>query len=130
MVKVNNVSHLLYPVTDVARSVDFLSKTFGLYVQERGSTTYLGCGDTLLEVVQAQPGHEPATLYAVGFAVDNLDDALRELQSQGIEIVREPWNARTFWGRQAVIRDPGGANIALREWRAPDGPHFTGWHQE
>ena len=130
MVKVNNVSHILYPVTDVARSIDFLSKTFGFYVQERGSTTYLGCGDTLLEVVEAQSGREPATLYAVGLAVDNLDDALRELQSQGIEIVREPWNARTFWGRQAVIRDPGGANIALREWRAPDGPHFTGWQPE
>jgi predicted enzyme related to lactoylglutathione lyase len=130
MVKVNNVSHILYPVRDVARSIEFLSKTLGLYVQERGSTTYLGCGDTLLELVQAQPGQEPTTLYAVGLAVDNLDDALRELQSQGVEMVREPWNARTFWGRQAVIRDPGGANIALREWRAPDGPHFTGWHPE
>jgi len=130
MIKVNNVSHILYPVEDVARSVEFLSKTLGLYVQERGSTTYLGCGDTLLEVVQAQPGREPATLYAVGLAVESLDDALRELQSQGIEIVREPWNARTFWGLQAVIRDPGGANIALREWRAPDGPHFMEWHPE
>lgn len=130
MVKVNNVSHILYPVTDVARSIEFLSKTLGFYVQERGSTTYLGCGDTLLELVQAQAGHEQATLYAVGLAVDNLDDALRELQNQGIELVREPWTARTFWGRQAVIRDPGGANIALREWRAPDGPHYSGWHPE
>jgi predicted enzyme related to lactoylglutathione lyase len=130
MVKVNNVSHILYPVNDLARSMEFLSKTLGFYVQQRGSTTYLGCGDTLLELVQAQEGREPATLYAVGLAVEHLDDALRELQSQGIEIVREPWNARTFWGRQAVIRDPGGANIALREWRAPDGPHFTGWHSD
>jgi len=130
MVRVNNVSHILYPVADVARSIEFLSKTLGFYVQERGNTTYLGCGETLLELVQAQPGHEPATLYAVGVAVDNLDDALGELRSQGIEIVREPWNARTFWGRQAVVRDPGGANIALREWRAPDGPHFGGWHPE
>jgi predicted enzyme related to lactoylglutathione lyase len=130
MLRVNNVSHILYPVNDVARSVEFLSKTLGLYVQERGSTTYLGCGDTLLEVVQAPAEREPTTLYAVGLAVESLDEALRELQSQGVEIVREPWNARTFWGRQAVIRDPGGANIALREWRAPDGPHFTGWRPE
>jgi predicted enzyme related to lactoylglutathione lyase len=130
MIRVNNVSHILYPVNDVARSIEFLSRTLGLFVQERGSTTYLGCGDTLLEVVQAQPGREPATLYAVGLAVDDLDAALVELRAQGVELVREPWNARTFWGRQAVIRDPGGANIALREWRLPDGPHFDGWHPE
>jgi predicted enzyme related to lactoylglutathione lyase len=130
MISINNVSHILYPVDDVARSIEFLSRTFGFYVQERGSTTYLGCGDTLLEVVQAQPGREAATLYAVGLAVDNLDGALADLAAQGVELVREPWNARTFWGRQAVIRDPGGANIALREWRAPDGPHFDGWHPE
>jgi predicted enzyme related to lactoylglutathione lyase len=73
---------------------------------------------------------EPTTLYAVGMAVDDLDATLAELQAKGVEIVREPWQARTFWGRQAVIRDPGGASIALREWRAPDGPHFTGWHPE
>ncbi len=130
MIRVNNVSHLLYPVNDVARSIEFLSKTLGLYVQERGTTTYLGSGDTLLEVVQVQPGREPTTLYAVGLAVDNLDAALTELRAQGVEVVREAWNARTFWGRQAVIRDPGGANIALREWRAPDGPHFDGWRPE
>ena len=130
MIKPDNVSHILYPVNDRARSIEFLSKTLGLYVQERGSTTYLGCGDVLLEVVQAQAGREPATLYAVGLAVDDLDAALAELKAQGVEIVREPWNARTFWGRQAVIRDPGGNNIALREWRKPDGPHFDGWHPE
>jgi predicted enzyme related to lactoylglutathione lyase len=130
MIKVRNISHILYPVADVARSIEFLSDTLGLSVQRRGETTYLGLGDTLLEVVQAQPGVEPDTLYAVGLAVENLDAALSELQSRGVEVVRAPWKARTFWGRQAVIRDPGGANIALREWRAPDGPHFTGWHPE
>jgi hypothetical protein len=56
----------------VARSIEFLSKNPGLYVQQRG----------------------------------------------------------TFWGRQAVIRDTGGANIGLRVWRAPDGPHFDGWQPE
>lgn len=45
MITVNNVSHILYPATDVAKSIEFLSKTLGFYVQERGSTTYLGCGD-------------------------------------------------------------------------------------
>jgi predicted enzyme related to lactoylglutathione lyase len=130
MIHVTNISHVLYPVADVDTSVDFLKNTLGLYAQPRGSTVYMGLGDTLLEVVKAEPGVEPTTLYAVGMAVDDLDATLAELQAKGVEIVREPWQARTFWGRQAVIRDPGGASIALREWRAPDGPHFTGWHPE
>ena len=130
MVNVKNVSHILYPVSDTEKSVEFLTTVLGCYVQRRGRTTYAGIGDTLLEVVQKQDGAEPITLYAVGLAVDDLDAALSELQAKGIEIVRPAWSARTFWGRQAVIRDPGGANIALREWRAPDGPHFTGWQAE
>lgn len=130
MIKVKNISHILYPVVDLPTSVDFLSNTLGFFVQQRGSTTYLGMGDTLLELVPAQPGTEPTTLYAFGLAVDDLDSALSELQAKGITVVRPPWNARTFWGRQAVIRDPGGANIALREWRAPDGPHFADWQPE
>jgi predicted enzyme related to lactoylglutathione lyase len=129
MIKVNNISHVQYPVEDVARSVEFLTATFGFYLQQRGSITYVGMGDTLLEVV-ARPGVEPDTVYPVGVAVDNLDAALQELATLGVELVRPPTNARSFWGRQAVIRHPGGGNIALREWRAPDGPHFAGWHPE
>jgi len=38
-----------------------------------------------------------------------------------VPIAREPWDARTFWGRQAYIKDPSGYILSLREWRAPDG---------
>src|SRR4051794_30992777 len=130
MIRINNISHVQYPVEDVARTVEFLTATLGFYLQQRGSITYVSMGDTLLEVVQARPGTEPDTLYAVGVAVDDLDAALRELQPLGVEVVRPPASARSFWGRQAVVRHPGGATIALREWRAPDGPHFAGWHPE
>ena len=76
MIRVNGISHVQYPVEDVARSVEFLTSTFGFYLQQRGSITYIGMGDTLLEVVQARPGTTPDTLYAVGVSVNDLDAAL------------------------------------------------------
>ncbi len=146
MVIARNVSHIIYPVTDLERSVDFLTSALGFYVQKRGQTTYLGAGETLLELVQprgsiaayieavrqvAEPtGAERPVMYLFGLAVDDLDAALAAVEEHGGEIVRPIWQARTFWGRQAVIKDPGGAQIALREWRAPDGPHFQGWHPD
>jgi predicted enzyme related to lactoylglutathione lyase len=146
MVRAKNVSHIIYPVTDAEQSIAFLTNALGFYRQQRGQTTYLGAGDTLLELVQprgtvaayvaavrqiAEPaGAERPVAYLFGLAVDDLDAALAAVQAHGGEIVRPPWQARTFWGRQAVIKDPGGAQIALREWRAPDGPHFPGWRPE
>jgi hypothetical protein len=41
-----------------------------------------------------------------------------------------PVKPRSVWARQVVVRDPGGPSIALREWRAPDGPYFTDWYPE
>jgi predicted enzyme related to lactoylglutathione lyase len=146
MVQAANVSHIIYPVTDLERSVDFLTRALGFYVQKRGQTTYLGAGNTLLELVQprgsiaayidavrqvAEPAAaERPVMYLFGLAVDDLDAALKAVQEHGGEVVRPIWKARTFWGRQAVIKDPGGAQIALREWRSPDGPHFQGWQPE
>jgi predicted enzyme related to lactoylglutathione lyase len=63
----------------------------------------------------------------IGLTVTDLDAVLADLRAQGVEIVTEPDEMRTFWGRQAAIRDPNGYTIALREWREPDGPHFAGW---
>jgi catechol 2,3-dioxygenase-like lactoylglutathione lyase family enzyme len=145
MFRAKNVSHIIYPVTDREKSVDFLTNALGFYLHRRGQTTYLGAGDTLLELVGIQgsvasyleavrriaepEGAERPTVYMFGVEVDNLDEALQAVEAKGGE-VRPVWQARTFWGRQAVIKDPGGQQIALREYHAPDGPHFEGWHPE
>ncbi len=130
MIQVSNVSHVLYRVADMDKSVDFLTNVLGGFLQRRGQTIHIAFGQTLLELIQARPDAEPDTSYAVGLAVTDLDGAMAELQSRGIETVRPIWKTRSVWGRQAVVRDPGGPSIALREWRAPDGPHFTGWYPE
>ena len=56
-----------------------------------------------------------------------LDEAMAYVRSKGIEIVREQFTPRTFWGRQAGILDPSGNHISMREWHAPDGPEFKDW---
>ena len=97
------------------------------WCRDRGAIAYYV--ESVRRIVGPE-GVERPTLYLFGLAVDNLDEALKVVQVHGGEIVRPIWNARTFWGRQAVIKDPGGQQIALREWRAPDGPHFQGWQPE
>jgi predicted enzyme related to lactoylglutathione lyase len=131
--KVSNVSHITYPTTDVDKSVDFLVNTMGFYRQQRGTTTYVGIGETLFELgkrdaIPADP--ERPTAYLLGVVVDDLDAAITELTAKGIEVTRPIWKARTFYGRQAVIREPGGIQLALREYREPDGPHYMGWQPE
>ena len=51
----------------------------------------------------------------------------QDLKKKGVEVAIEPFEARTFWGRQGAIRDPNGYGISLREWRRGDGPYFEGW---
>jgi predicted enzyme related to lactoylglutathione lyase len=132
-VKTINISHVIYPVVDPEKSIAFLTGMLGFYEQRRGEVIYAGLGDTLLELVddKSLPGPAEAMApYVFGLAVANLDEALAEVEKAGIEVIRPPWQARSFWGRQAVIKDPGGRGIALREWRPPDGPHFNAWTPE
>jgi predicted enzyme related to lactoylglutathione lyase len=132
MFKISNVSHVIYPTTDFDKSLDFLTNTIGFYLQQRGTTTYVGIADTLFELSRrpVDPAAERPTTYLLGLVVDDLDAAISDLTAKGIEVTREIWKARTFYGRQAVIQDPGGPQLALREYREPDGPHFMGWQPE
>ena len=133
MFKVSNVSHITYPTTDFDKSLDFLTKTMGFYLQQRGTTTYVGIGDTLFELSRRTAmvtDTERPTAYLLGLVVDDLDAAIADLTAKGIEVTRPIWKARTFYGKQAVVQDPGGPQLALREYREPDGPHFMGWQPE
>ena len=133
MFKVSNVSHITYPTTDFDRSLDFLTNTMGFYLQQRGTTTYVGIGETLFELSRrsAMPTDtEHPTAYLLGLVVDDLDAAIADLTAKGVEVARPIWKARTFYGRQAVIQDPGSPQLALREYREPDGPRFMGWQPE
>ena len=56
-----------------------------------------------------------------------LDWALAALRANGVEILEEPRDARTFWGKQGAIKDPSGYIITLREYDEPDNPRYPDW---
>ena len=130
-------SHIIYPVCDIGETVEFYTKNLGFYLLRRYSTSpgressYLGLDDVLLELTQsptaAQESPEGRLENRIGLTVADLDGALAELKGKGVEVAIEPYEARTFWGRQAAIKDPSGYSVSLREWRAPDNPHFEHW---
>ena len=133
MFKVSNVSHVTYPTTDFDKSLDFLTNTMGFYLQQRGTITYVGIGDTLFELsrrTQMPVDADRPTSYLLGLRVDDVEAAIADLTAKGIEVTRPVSKARSFYGKQAVVRDPGGPQLALREYREPDGPHFMGWKPE
>jgi catechol 2,3-dioxygenase-like lactoylglutathione lyase family enzyme len=93
-------------------------------------SAYVGLADVLLEMSAARSPAElpgPEGERRLGLTVDDLDAVAAELRAAGVEFVQEPYASRTFWGRQAAIKDPSGYIISLREWRSPDNPRFKDW---
>ena len=133
----NNFSHIYLPVRDVDASVEFYTKNFGFRLLRKYQATeggspaaYVELGDVLLELTKASrpvPADETRTEPRIGLAVDDIDATVAKLKAAGVPVEREPFEARTFWGRQAMIKDPSGYGVSLREWEAPDGPRYEDW---
>ena len=130
---ITSFSHIYYRVPDVEKAFDWYSNVLGFKVLRKYSmggrvSGYCTLAGVLLELTQLAegtvypPGHR-----VLGLTVDNMDATLADLQAKGVELVDPPFDARTFWGRQAVIKDPFGYLVSLREWAAPDGPEYPDW---
>jgi catechol 2,3-dioxygenase-like lactoylglutathione lyase family enzyme len=135
---ITSFSHVYLPVPDVDAAVQFYTSTLGFRLLRKWqpvggpAAAYAELGGVLLEIVLATtaPSVRPDDTRGdqrFGLTVDDLDATLADLSAKGVETVTEPFEPRSFWGRQAVIRDPFGYRVALRQWRAPDGPRFDGW---
>jgi lactoylglutathione lyase len=135
---ITSFSHIYHRVRDLDESIDFYTRHLGFTLLRRYSTdgresAYLRLGEVLLETSAARspsdlPGPEGER--RLGLTVIDLDAVMQDLKAAGIEVVQEAFPARTFWGRQAAIKDPNGYIISLREWRAPDNPQFPDWKPE
>lgn len=138
---IKRVDHVHVVAKDMGQSIDFYTRVLGFRLvrrlefgppDRRRQLSYVGLGDMLLELVQ--PSHEGEFLGTearpLGLAVDDLDSTVAQLKSSGVEVVSEPATAFSFGGRQAVIRDPSGLAIELREWDPADLPPNPDWEPE
>jgi lactoylglutathione lyase len=136
MGEITSFSHIYLPVRNVDESIAFYTEKLGFRLLRKYRTgegpasAYVELGGVLLELTQARqplPGDEGRVESRIGLTVTDMDAVMKDLVSKGVEVAREPFEARTFWGRQAQIKDPSGYGVSLREWQAPDNPRFDGW---
>jgi catechol 2,3-dioxygenase-like lactoylglutathione lyase family enzyme len=132
---ITSFSHIYHRVRDLDESIDFYTTKLGFTLLRRYSvdgreSAYVGLADVLLEMSVVRDASElpgPDGERRLGLTVTDLDAVMAGLKTAGIEVVQEAYAARTFWGRQAAIKDPNGYIISLREWKEPDNPRFAGW---
>lgn len=135
---VKGFSHIYLPSRNAEESIEFYTKILGFklfrkYNMNGRLSAYVELGGVLLELTDGAtntPDQDGRTEPRIGLEVPDINAAIEELKAAGVEIAREPWAAMTFWGTQAMIKDPSGYIISLREWRAPDGPTYMDWKPE
>jgi catechol 2,3-dioxygenase-like lactoylglutathione lyase family enzyme len=128
-------SHIYMPCRDVQESIDFYTGLMGFelfrsWEMNGRRSAYCKLNGVLLELtlrdntpIATDNRVEPR----IGLIVDDIAAEIARLRAAGVTVEREPWAAATFWGTQAMIRDPNGWVISLREYRAPDSPDFKDW---
>ena len=89
-----------FSVNSLVEAKDFYSQTLGVEVEEAdmGLTLKLGSGSKVY--VYSKDNHVPATYTALNFPVDDIDKAVDELTSKGVEL--EHYDGLT--GKDGVAR--------------------------
>jgi catechol 2,3-dioxygenase-like lactoylglutathione lyase family enzyme len=109
-----------FSVDDIPKAKDFYSQTLGLRVSEEHGMLQLhieGDRDTL---VYPKPDHTPATYTILNFPVDDIETAVDELASRGVQFERYPGGEQDDKGIHrgqgpliAWFRDPAGNILSV-----------------
>ena len=99
-----------FSVGDIQKAKEFYQRTLGLAVSESNGLLklHLAGGSTVL--IYPKPNHAPATFTVLNFPVDDVDEAVDDLNKRGVrfEVYNEP-NLKT--DKKGVFRG-GGPTIA------------------
>ncbi len=117
------IDHVALHIADLERSIAFYEAHFGFkkYFQHDApggiQIAYLRLADTVLELVHRSEG--PMTGFHFCLETDTFDDAVAQLQKEGVELVRPPHHtaareAKEKGWRRVVFRGPDGEQIELR----------------
>ena len=130
---ITGFSHIYHRTRDLDESIEFFTKNLGFKLLRkfdmRGQqSAYVELDNVLLELSTIRdPAQIPEGERRLGFRTRDIDKVFETLRANGVEIMEEPRDARTFWGKQGAIKDPSGYVITLREWDEPDSPTYPDW---
>jgi catechol 2,3-dioxygenase-like lactoylglutathione lyase family enzyme len=128
------IDHIELLTADPQRAVEFYTRVLGFRERERMripqtpsgplELVYLDLGGTTVEVMCYPESsiEEKSTAIRLGWQclaleVEDMDQALAELRSKGVEPSWGPVKRPTY--ARAEIRDPDGNGIELRQWLRP-----------
>jgi len=113
------LDHLRIPVTDLARSRDWYTRTLGLTVEfevpDRRSVA-LQDSDDFTVFLQEVPATVQANGCALWFQVTDVDATFAEWARRGVAFAHGP--QKTYWGYGVELRDPDGYLIRLWDTRS------------
>ena len=73
-----------FSTKDLKKAKEFYGQTLGLKVSESAEGLELQLADGLHVFIYPKPNHTPASFTVLNFKVDDIDETLDELKSQGI----------------------------------------------
>lgn len=103
-----------FSVDDLQRAKEFYTKTLGLQIKDNpmGILELQLAGNPVL--IYPKPNHEPASFTVLNFPVDNIDKAVAELKSRGVQLENYD-NDQMKSDEKGIYRNNGqnqGPNIA------------------
>ena len=104
-----SINHVSVLVTDMARSIEFYNRVFGLSVQNEDKAnkiSRLGIGGKVLVSLRVEPPAGQIDHFAIGVASFNRDAVTKELQGMGLT----PRENLEFGFH---VKDPDGANVQI-----------------
>jgi catechol 2,3-dioxygenase-like lactoylglutathione lyase family enzyme len=104
-----SINHISVLVTDMARSIEFYNRVFGLSVQNEDKAnkiSRLGIGGKVLVSLRVEPPAGQIDHFAIGVEGFNRDAVTKELQSMGLT----PRDNLEFGFH---VKDPDGANVQI-----------------
>jgi catechol 2,3-dioxygenase-like lactoylglutathione lyase family enzyme len=98
-----------FAVDDIPAAKRFYGETLGLGVSEEHGMLTLQIAGSRDVLVYPKPDHRPAVFTILNFPVDDIDAAVAELATRGVELERY---AEFDHGPNGVVRAPEGPPIA------------------
>jgi predicted enzyme related to lactoylglutathione lyase len=112
------LGHVVLPVADIGRAVDFCEQALGLPLRFRDGDRYAALdGDSATLALAAAPEQVVAGAVSVGLKVEDLDAAAERARNGGATILGEI--VETPHDRRLALADPDGNILVLYESRRP-----------